>query len=517
MGGKTFLRAGGTILACCCLVAVAAADVKLPGVFGDHMVLQREMPVPVWGWADPAEKVTVTLGYQSKAATADSTGKWSLKLDPLKVGGPLELQVQGKTNLVRYTDVLVGEVWLCSGQSNMAMGVGGVTNKDAEIAAADYPRIRLYTVDRKPAAEPKDNCRGTWRLCSPKTVGSFSAAGYFFGRELHKQLNVPVGLIDSSWGGTPIETWMSAKAQEALPELKQSVENLNRQIEDFDAGKTKGQYEKQLADWEKAAAKAKAEGKMFKGGKPQPPQDPRFRAGSPGTLYNGMIAPLAPYAIRGAIWYQGEANAGKANLYGLQLKTMVANWRADWKSNLAFIAVQLPNFMAPQKKPSEGVAGWPLIREQFFKTLSVVPNTGMAVTIDIGEANNIHPRNKQEVGRRLAQWALAKTYGKTVVACGPLYKSMHVDGDKIDIDFDYADGGLAVRDGGKLKGFAIAGADKKFVWADAQVVGNTVTVSCAEVKSPAAVRYAWANNPDCNLVNKEGLPASPFRTDDWAQ
>ena len=230
-----------------------------------------------------------------------------------------------------------------------------------------------------------------------------------------------------------------------------------------------------------------------------------------------MIAPLAPYAIRGAIWYQGEANAGKANLYGLQLKTMVANWRADWKSDLAFIAVQLPNFMAPQKKPSEGVGGWPLIREQFFKTLSAVPNTGMAVTIDIGEANNIHPRNKQEVGRRLAQWALAKTYGKTVVACGPLYKSMHVDGDKIIIDFDYADGGLAVRDGGKLKGFAIAGADKKFVWADAQVVGNTVTVSCAEVKSPAAVRYAWANNPDCNLVNKEGLPASPFRTDDWAQ
>ena len=516
MRGKIVLRAGGMILAACCLVAVAAADVKLPGVFGDHMVLQRERPVPVWGWADAGEQVTVTLGDQSQTATADSTGKWCVKFDPLKTGGALELKVQGKANSVQFTDVLVGEVWLCSGQSNMAMSVGGVINRDAEIASADYPQIRLYTVDRKPAAEPKDNCGGLWRLCSPKTVGGFSAAGYFFGRELHKKLDVPVGLIDSSWGGTPIQTWMSVKAQEAVAELKPSVEGLQRQIEDFDAGKAKEQYEKQLTGWEKAAAKAKAAGKPFQDRKPQPPQDPRTRAGSPGTLYNGMIAPLAPYALRGAIWYQGEANAG-SKIYGLQLKTMVANWRADWKSDLAFIAVQLPNFMAPQQKPSEGVGSWPLIREQFFKMLSAVPNTGMAVTIDVGEANNIHPRNKQEVGRRLAQWALAKTYGKPVVACGPLYKSMRVDGEKIVIEFDYADAGLAVRDGGKLKGFAIAGADKKFVWADAEVVGNTVAVSSAEVKSPVAVRYAWANNPDCNLVNKADLPASPFRTDDWAQ
>ena len=497
------------------LAAAASAEVKLAGVFGDHMVLQRDVALPVWGWADPGEAVTVTLGGQTKTATADAGGKWSVRFDALQAGGPLQLQAKGTKNTVAVSDVLVGEVWLCSGQSNMEMSVGGVANKDAEIAAANHPQIRMYFIDHIPAKEPQARRNGRWAVCSPQTVGGFSAAAYFFGRELHKQLNVPVGLINSSWGGTPVQTWTSIKSHEAVPELKPMVADLRRQEEFYASGKAKAQYEKQLADWEKAAAAAKASGKQFKDQKPQPPQDPALSPWAPAALYNGMIAPLAPYAIRGAIWYQGESNAGSP-IYGIQLTALIANWRDDWKQgDFPFLFVQLPNFMGRQTQPSESVGGWPLEREQFLKTLDTVKNTGMAVTIDIGEANDIHPHNKQDVGKRLAQWALAKTYGKDVVASGPLYKSSRQEAGKIVVEFNYVDGGLAARDGGKLTGFAIAGADKKFVWADAQIVGDTVVVSSPAVPSPVAVRYAWANNPPCNLVNKAGLPASPFRTDDW--
>ena len=509
-----------------CLAPAVRADVRLPGVFGEHMVLQCETAVPVWGWADPGEKVTVTLGDQSKEATADADGRWSVKLAALAAGGPHVLKVQGKST-IELGDVLVGEVWLCSGQSNMAMTVGGSLNKDAEIAAAEFPRIRVLAVVRKPADAPQENCAGEWKVCSPRTVAGFSAAAYFFGRRLHQELGVPVGLIDSSWGGTPIQAWTSRKVQAAVPELAPIVENFEKAAASYDPQAAQERYEKQLAAWQKAvakakaegkrpAAKAKAEGKPAAPRKPPLPANPRLSPSSPGTLYNGMIAPLAPYALRGAIWYQGESNAGNAGLYGLQLKNMIVNWRNDWKEgDFAFLFVQLPNFMAAQKNPSE-TGGWPILREQMLKTLAV-PNTGMAVTIDVGEANDIHPKNKQDVGKRLAQWALATTYGKDIPPCGPLYKAMRKEGDKIVLEFKYADGGLAARDGGKLKGFAIAGEDKKFVWAEATIQGETVVVSSPEVKSPAAVRYAWANNPECNLASKAGLPASPFRTDDWAE
>ena len=497
------------------LAAVASAEVKLAGVFGDHMVFEREVAVPVWGWADPGEAVTVTLGGQTRTATAAACGKWSVRFDALQAGGPLQLQAKGKQNTVALSDVLVGEVWLCSGQSNMEMSVWGVANKEAAIAAAKYPQIRMYFIDHVPAKEPQARRNGHWSVCSPQSVGGFSAAAYFFGRELHKQLGVPVGLINSSWGGTPIQTWTSIKAHEAVPELKPMVADLRRQEEFYASGKAKAQFEKQLADWEKAAAAAKAGGKQFKDQRPQPPQDPALSPWAPAALYNGMIAPLAPYAIRGALWYQGESNAGSP-IYGIQLATMIANWRYDWKQgDFPFLSVQLPNFMGRQTQPSEAVGGWPLEREQFLKALDTVKNAGMAVTIDIGEANDIHPHNKQDVGKRLAQWALAKTYGKDVVASGPLYKSSRREAGKIVVELNYVGGGLAARDGGKLTGFAIAGADKKFVWADARIVGDTVVVSSPAVASPLAVRYAWANNPPCNLVNKAGLPASPFRTDDW--
>jgi len=525
MRGKLLRKSLLGLLLLTLVASIASAEVKLPGVFGDHMVLQREVALPVWGWADPREKVTVTIAGQTKTATADGAGKWSLKLDALKAGGPHVLKVQGR-NTVERSDVLVGEVWLCSGQSNMQMSVGGVLNKDAEIAAADYPQIRMMTVARKTAQEPQSDCGGDWRACSPKTVAGFSAAGYFFGRELHKQLGVPIGLIDSSWGGTPIQAWTSVKAHEAEPPLRPMVEGFKKSLAGYASEKAKEQYQKQLAEWEAAAAKAKEEGKPFTRGKPNMPGDPGLSPNSPGRLYNGMIAPLAPYAIRGAIWYQGESNAGNAALYGVQLRTMITNWRQDWgEGDFPFISVQLPNFMAPQQKPSE-MGGWPLIREQFLKSLEQ-KNVGIAVTIDVGEANDIHPRNKQEVGKRLAMWALAKTYNKDVVACGPLYKSMTYDNpeiersEKIAIRFDYVGGGLVAK-GDKLKGFAIAGEDKKFVWAEANIVhlgpgDDEVTVWNREVRRPVAVRYGWANNPDCNLYNKAGLPASPFRTDDWAE
>jgi sialate O-acetylesterase len=496
------------------VVAAAPADVKLPTVFSDHMVLQREMPLPVWGWAEPGEKVTVAIGEQSKTATADAAGKWSLKLDPLKAGGPLTITVKGK-NTIEIKDVLVGEVWLCSGQSNMAWTVASSANFDGEKAAANFSQIRMYTADRKPAQTPQTECKGDWKVCAPETVGGFSAAGYFFARELHKQLGVPIGMLHSSWGGTPVQAWTSTAAHKAVPELAPMVENLEKAIAAYDPEKAKQNFEKQLAKWKDDEAQAKAAGKQPPR-RPQPPQEPGLSPHSPGRLYNGMIAPLAPYAMRGAIWYQGESNAGNAPLYGLQLRTMIANWRSDWaQGDFPFISVQLPNFMAPQQKPSEQ-GGWPLIREQFVKTLAF-PNTGIAVTIDVGEEKDIHPKNKQDVGKRLAMWALNKTYGKTdIAACGPLYKAMTKNDGKIAVSFDHEGGGLVCK-GDKLKGFAIAGADKQFVWADAQIVGNTVVVSSPNVKEPAAVRYAWANNPDCNLFSKAGLPASPFRTDDWAE
>lgn len=498
------------------LVPAARGDVRLPQVFGDHMVLQQEMPVPVWGWADPGEQVAVSVAGQSKTATADAQGKWSLKLDPLKAGGPHAFRVKGK-NALEVADVLVGETWLCSGQSNMAMTVGGSANRDAELAAARFPQIRMLQVDRVTAETPQDDVKARWVVCSPETVGQFSATAYFFGRELHQQLKLPVGLINSSWGGTPIQAWTSIKAHRAVPELAKIVTALNAAIETYDPEQAKQRYEKLFEAHKKAVSQAKVEGKPFKGRPPRHPVHPRLSPSSAARLFNAMIAPLATYAIRGAIWYQGEANAGNAALYGLQLRTMIADWRGAWQEgDFPFLFVQLPNFMALQQKPSE-TSGWPLIREQFLKTLSV-PNTGMAVTIDIGEADDIHPKNKQDVGRRLAWWALGKIYKLGLPSSGPLYRSAKKLGKGMLLDFECPCGGLESRDGQPLRGFAIAGKDHNFVWAQAKIQGEKLFVFNPDVPAPEAVRYLWANNPNPtgNLANQAGLPASPFRTDDWA-
>jgi len=497
------------------LVGPAAAEVKLPGFFTDHMVLERDVEVPVWGWANPAEKVTVKLGGQEKTVTACEKGKWTVKLDAMKAGGPFALTVAG-TNTITIEDVLVGEVWVCSGQSNMAMTVSRAKDFDKEQAAADHPQIRMVTIARTPAETPMDDCTGQWLVCSPETVGGFSATAYFFGRTLHKELEVPVGLINSSWGGTPVQAWTCLKCQQALPELKSLLESWEQQIANYDAERARAQYEKALAAWKEKAAQAKAAGKQAPR-RPRPPVDPRLNPHRPANLYRGMIAPLVPYAIRGGIWYQGESNAGRydSTLYGLQLCTMIANWRKVWnQGDFPFLWVQLPNFKAPQQKPVE-TDGWVIVQEEMLKSLAL-KNTGMAVTIDVGEANDIHPKNKQEVGRRLALWALGTTYGKDLVYSGPLYKSASNADGKIAVRFEHVGDGLKTRDGAPPVGFAIAGPDKQFVWAEAKIEGkDIVVVSSPEVQQPAAVRYAWAPNPKCNLVNSAGLPASPFRTDDW--
>ena len=440
-----------SILALC--AAPAAAELKLPAIFSDHMVLQRDVSVPVWGWSQPGDTVTVAFAAQSKTAKAGKDGTWRVTLDPLKTSvKPQTLVVQSTIDNRKstITDVLVGEVWLCSGQSNMAMAVSRAVNAQAETAAAKLPLIRQIKVGgaggkgKKGAAPAAKDIKGAWAVCRPQTAGGFSATAFFFGREIHKELKVPVGLINSSVGGTPIEQW---------------------------TGPTKS-----------------------------------------GGLYRSMIAPLVPYAIRGAIWYQGERNAkSNAAAYAVSLPGLIRGWRTVWgQGEFPFYYVQLPNFKTPQTQPVEE-DGWVLVQEAMLKTLAV-PNTGMAVTIDVGEAKNIHPTNKQAVGKRLALWALARTYEKDIVCCGPICTSAAHKGSSIVITFDHVGGGLVAK-GGALKGFAIAGADKKFIWADAKIDGDTVIVSSPKIKTPAAVRYAWAPNPTCNLYNKAGLPASPFRTD----
>ncbi|MFH1719927.1 MAG: sialate O-acetylesterase [Planctomycetota bacterium] len=488
----------------------ALAAVKLPAVIGDNMVLQQGKQITIWGWANPGEEVMASVSWHSMkwAVTADEEGKWSFKMNSPEAGGPYEMTISGK-NVITIKNIMVGEVWVCSGQSNMQFAVRQANNAEQEIAEADYPNIRLFTVERKVADQPQSDCTGSWTLCSPETVPGFSAAAYFFGRQLHKELDVPVGLIHTSWGGTPAEAWTRRGVLKEDADFKPILARYDDAIAKYPQAKE--EYEQKLEEWKQAVEKAKVEGT-------KPPGRPREPFGpgnphSPAGLYNAMIAPLIPYGIQGAIWYQGESNAGRAYQYRKLFPAMITNWRDDWgQGDFPFLFVQLANFMAV--KPEPGESSWAELREAQSMTLSL-PNTGMATIIDIGDADDIHPKNKQDVGKRLARWALAKTYEKESVCSGPIYKSMKAEGNKIVLSFDHVGGGLVAGSDEPLKGFAIAGQDRKFIWADARIDGDTVVVSSEKVSGPAAVRYAWADNPICNIYNKEGLPASPFRTDDW--
>ena len=651
-----------------------AKDVTLPTIFGNHMVLQQNSKIPVWGRATPPGKVIVQIADQKKIATVDDRGEWRIKLDKIKDQGPHELKIIAHDTTI-YSDVMVGEVWLCSGQSNMAWNVYNSLNAEQEIADAQFEKIRMFTVQQSVSDTLKDDCEGEWLVCSPETVGGFSAVGYYLGRYLHQQLGVPIGLVHSSWGGTPIESWMrwetlvsdsdfvaileryqenitdyparlarydsivqaiQAKPHalpmyhedrgnngvrlgwakqsfndndwqkinlpqywENLPNMKidgaiwfrksvqipQSWEGLDLliglgPIDDFDetyfngekigaigietpnfwqfprqykipaafvhAGEAVvavrvfdhygnggfGGYAQQMqlipadrhelesinlaGEWkyqvEVALDPLAITGPGGLNLPPQPigPGHPHTPAG----LFNSMIYPLAPYTIKGAIWYQGETNAGRAYQYRKLLPAMIQDWRTLWRQpDQAFGIVQLANFQAIQAEPSE--SDWAELREAQLMTAQTVPNTGLAVTIDIGEADDIHPKNKQDVGKRLALWALAQCYNKPIPYSGPVYQHHEIIGNKINIYFNHTADGLIVRNGQELKGFAIAGDDRHFIWANAQIEGNTVVVWADEIAHPIAVRYAWANNPVCNLYNSEGLPAVPFRTDDW--
>ena len=492
------------------LAAVSAgAAVTVPSVIGDHMLVQQGIRIPVWGKADPGEQVTVTLGDDTAEAVADDDGRWLVSLPKQKAGGPLDMTISGKDGGLTVSDILVGEVWVCSGQSNMQFGLASSNNAEAEIAAAKYPEMRLFTVERTVATEAQEDCTGSWSVCSPETVAGFSAVGYFFGRELHTTLGVPVGLIHTSWGGTPAESWTTQSTLESDPDFTPMLERWANIEKDYPAAKAA--HDAAMAEWQAAAEKAKAEGKP-EPQKPPAPMDP-MHAHRPAGLYNAMIAPLIPYAIQGAIWYQGESNASRAYQYRKLFPAMIEDWRRAWDQGaFPFLFVQLANWRETKADPEP--SDWAELREAQVITLGL-KNTGMAVIIDIGDAKDIHPRNKQDVGKRLALNALANTYGKRIPYSGPIYKSMKAKGDTVEIKFTRTDGGLVAKDGGALQGFAIAGEDQKFVWADAVIEGEKVVVSADGIEAPVAVRYAWADNPICNLHNGAGLPASPFRTDDW--
>lgn len=499
-----------------CFAVASDAGLRLPAVIGDNMVLQRDQPVPIWGWADKGEDVTVSIAGQTLKTKADGDGRWMVTLAKLSLGQPLEMTVKGSSgHTIALKNILVGDVWLCSGQSNMGMGVHKVLNAKEEIAAAHYPQIRLITVPTKGTQEPQHNFKGQWAECSPKTVGSFSATAYFFGRKLHQDLNIPIGLINCSWGGSSCEAWVKRSLLEADGRYLPMLKDYDKKLQKYDAKKADAIYQEQLASYKKRVEAAKAAGKTPPGF-PFRQLDPRFDQYRPANCYNGMLLPLKPFAIRGVIWYQGESNAyqwGKHYCHLFQL--LIHQWRNDWgQGDFPFIFVQLANYMPVKKQPSQST--WAELRLAQAKSLRV-PNTGMAVTIDIGEEKDIHPKNKQDVGKRLALCALANVYGKKVVYSGPMYKSMEKKGNQIVIHFEHLGTGLTTKNGEPLKGFEIAGTDNKFVVADAKIVGNTVVVSSVTVSDPVTVRYAWADNPVCNLYNREGLPASPFHTDMWKE
>jgi len=638
----------------------AAAEIKMNPLFTDNMVMQQKSDAPVWGKAAPGAKIKVTTSWNKKSYTAeaDKDGKWMVKVRTPKAGGPYSMKISenGETPLI-INNILIGEVWLCSGQSNMQMPVNGktwnpVNNHEQELKdAAKHTKIRLLTVERTSSPVPEEdfNAYGDgWTVCSPENIAEFSAAAYFFGREIHLKRGVPVGLIHSSWGGTVIEAWMSKDALAGVKDLGTQAEmvsgwpadkkereakstatlnawnrllstyddvyvqfddfkdekfddtrwdnmklpgNIEQKYNNFDghvllrksieipaswAGKSitmhmggvddkdvtyfNGRKIGENSNWKKKIA-YKVPAELVKAGKALIAiriidkagnggivgTDPSFYLQGPDgskislagdwkskkdadyksmpprpiiytekywstVLYNAMIHPLIPYCIKGAIWYQGCANVTRAYQYQDLMRLMIANWRELWGCNFPFYITQLANYTKRQTAPTEST--WAELREAQSMAAKVVPNTGIAVTIDIGEANDIHPRNKQEVGRRLALQALNKTYGMNVVCSGPVYEGYEVDGNTIRIRFSSTNKGLVAK-GDKLEGFTIAGADHKFHWADAKIVGNCVEVSCKDVPRPLAVRYAWAHNPLGNLYNGAGLPASPFRTDCW--
>jgi sialate O-acetylesterase len=506
MSKHRFSSIGLVFLVWLCFTGMAAQGLTLPRVFSDNMVLQREIPVKIWGWAEPGSEVAVAFGTQTKTAKTGPDGKWTATLDPLGAQAePGELAVNSGGKKVTIKNVLVGEVWICSGQSNMEWTINQSGNARENVENANYPLIRHFKVQRAVHHQPQTDVKGEWAVGSPATAASFTAVGYHFALELHKKLHVPVGLLNTSWGGTRIEPWTDPEAFSRFSKL----EEISHFIGNADATHREAQSAQLdlIEAWvqqSREALQQKRELPEFPGALPA---HPLARHDRPTGIYNAMVAPLIPYGIRGAIWYQGESNNGEGMLYHEKMKALLSSWRTLWgQGDFPFYYVQLASYRYNRPEALPGL--W----EAQTASLSI-PNTGMAVITDISDLNDIHPRNKEEVGRRLSLWALAKQYGMDGLEySGPLYKSKTVAGNKIILAFDHA-AGLKSNDGNALTWFAIAGEDKQFVEAKAEISGNTVIVSGDSIDKPVAVRFGWNELAEPNLVNGAGLPASPFRTD----
>jgi len=461
------------------------------------MVLQQAQQNKVWGKADPGEKVSVQIHEQSLETTSDGAGLWSVMLEPIPVGGPYKLVIAG-ANEISIEDVLVGEVWICSGQSNMEWQVSNTYDADLVKAAANYPKIRMINFPNVGSQEPvwshKDSA---WAVCSPESVDNFSAVGYFFGRQLYQTIDVPIGLINNAWGGSAVDAWIDRKLLEADDDYQPALKRWAGIVAEYET----------LSKQDHLSEKQQEKLRHLKGS----------LSGNqrPANIYNGVLKSHLGYGIKGAIWYQGESNTDWAYQYRDLFPRMIANWRDEWgQGDFPFYWVQLADFRQEKPEPSE--SDWAELREAQTMTMSRLPNTGEAVIIDSGEGNDIHPRNKSIVGRRLARWALAKQYGMDIPCQSPTYKSMEKTEDAILLSFGHVHQGWRPFDVEQPLGFAIAGADKKFVWADAKIMKDgRIKVSSDQISDPVAVRYAWADNPVCNMFDYVGLPLTPFRTDDW--
>jgi len=487
--------------------------------------MQRGMPVRVWGWAEAGESVNVSLSGRIAATKADARGHWSVELPSFKEGENLELEIKGK-NVVAYKNIIMGDIWVCSGQSNMEMSLGGCLGADVEIKAADFPKIRRIKFNHVQTGLPEIEAPAAtqWQLCTPGTAAGFTAVGFYFAREVQQKTGVPIGIIDVNWGGTRIEPWVASEGLELVPEFNQQFTAKQEALKNYRAN-----LNTSLTEME--AWIARTRGNLTSGGMiTTPPSIPAAPDGGWSGMYNAMINPLVLLPIKGALWYQGESNGDEGETYFNKMQALISGWRKQWgQGDFPFYFVQLANFQTANENPAGG-DGWSKHREAQRKSLSI-PNTGMAVIIDtvpLAQAGDIHPKDKYDVGMRLSRWALNRDYGqKEIEVSGPLFKELKIEGDKAIVTFDHLGTGLmigkksgrepAVDDkDGKLKRFAIAGADKKWIWADAVIKDGAVVVSSPEVKEPVAVRYAFSMNPDgANFYNREGLPASPFRTDSW--
>lgn len=494
-----------SLLVCTLLTSFAQAGLKLPSIIGPNMVLQRDLENPIWGWADPGAEVTVAIAGQNLQTKADQAGKWKVKLAPMAVSSdPVSMAIKSGAEELVLDNILVGEVWICSGQSNMQWSVSQSNDPDLETATAKYPEIRFISVPQVGTQEKKDDFVGQWDVCTPETVGQFSGVGYFFGRQLHLTLDVPIGLIDNAWGGSAAEAWISREVMDSDPRFSNVAEQWKNTDATYD-------HEKAMAAWKVKAEEAKAAGTQA----PRQPSNLLTGNQRPGNIWAGVLHPTIGYGIRGTIWYQGESNAGRAYQYDDLFALMISEWRKAWGiGDFPFYWVQLADYMAEKDAP--GDSSWAELREAQSNTLSL-PNTGQAVIYDLGEGRDIHPRDKQNVAKRLARIALARDYGVEIEYQSPSYKAMEVKENKAILTFEnVGKDGLYTFDTQQAVGFAVAGADKVWHWGTGAIVGaDKVEVVSDKVSAPVAVRYAWADNPIANLRGRNGLPVDPFRTDDW--